>query len=96
MSQIGSQKRTTDGVIGNSATPIRLYAIIVASGATAAAPALYDGTTTGGTLMDTFTCPTVSVTNLRAYPGGLLFPNGLYIDVDGNTTYVTCIYEQAG
>lgn len=94
MAQIGSQKRTTDGVIGGSGKPIRLYGLLVSSGATAAAPALYDGTSTAGTLMDTCTCPTVSVVNRFPYPGGLLFPNGLYVDVDTNTTFVVAIYSQ--
>jgi hypothetical protein len=94
LSQIGSQKITADGVIGGSGKPIRLYAALVKSGASAAAPILYDGTSNSGTEYDTCTCATVSVVNRFYYPGGLLFPDGLYIDIDANTTYVTCIYSQ--
>ncbi len=91
---IGSQKRTTDGVIGTSGKKIRLYGIIVASDSSGSAVALYDGTTTGGVLMDTIT-GAASVSTRVNYPGGLLFNSGLFIDLDGtHTTYVTAIYEQ--
>lgn len=94
MAQIGSQKVAADSVIGNSGKPIRLFAVLVSSGATAAAPILRNGSTTGGTEYDTCTCSTVSVVNRFYYPGGLYFPGGLFVDIDANTSYVTCIYRE--
>lgn len=93
MSQIGSQKITADGVIGRSGEPVRVFAFLVSSGGTLAAPVAYSGTSNAGTELDKLTCSTVSVVNRFYYPGGLLFPAGCYVDVDANTSYVTAIYK---
>lgn len=95
MSQIGTQKITADGVIGVSGQPVRVYHVSVSSGGTAAAPVLYNGTSTGGTEYEKLTCSTISVVNRFDFCGGMLFPDGLYIDVDANTNYVTVVYEMA-
>lgn len=95
MSQsIGTQVRTTDGVIGDSGKKIRLYGIIVNSDASGSAVHLYDGTGTGGVKQDTIT-GAASVSTRVNYAGGLVFSSGLYIDLDGShTSFVTAIYEQ--
>lgn len=91
---IGSQKRTDDGVIGTSGKKIRLYSLIVHSGAGGAGSAvLYNGTSTSGTEMDSI-AGTTDVSVRVSYPGGLFFASGLYIDVGSNTDYVTAIFEQ--
>ncbi len=92
----GTQKITADGVIGTSGKVIRAFDIIVRSGAGGAATvSVYDGTSTSGTLMDVITTSGASVTLQRSFGTvGMYFPNGLFIDVDGNTAFVTVNYEQ--
>jgi hypothetical protein len=90
---IGSQKRTTDGVIGTSGKKIRVYGFIVNADSSGAAVAVYDGTSTGGTLMDNLV-GTASVSTRISYPGGLYFGSGCYVDIDAHTNYIVAIYEQ--
>ncbi len=91
--QIGSQKRTTDGVIGVSGKPVRVFGFIVKADSSGASVVVYDGTSTGGVEYDTVT-GAASVNTRISYPGGLLFPDGCYIDIDSHTTYVVAIYTQ--
>lgn len=91
---IGSQQRTTDGVIGTSGKKIRVYEVIVRSEAGGGAVvSLYNNTSATGTALDIVN-GTASLTVRIAYVGGLLFNSGCFIDVDTNTTWVTVIYEQ--
>ncbi len=90
---IGSQKRTTDGVIGVSGAKIRVFGFLVSADSSGAVVAVYDGTSTGGVLMDSLVGAASVVTRI-SYPGGLLFNSGCFIDVDAHTTYVVAIYEQ--
>ncbi len=90
---IGSQKRTTDGVIGVSGKPVRVFGFIVSADSSGAVVAVYDGTSTGGTVMDSLV-GAASVSTRISYPGGLLFPNGCYLDIDSHTTYIVAIYTQ--
>lgn len=84
------QTITADGVIGNSGKPIRVYAIAITSGGTAAVVAFHNGTSTSGQRMLQGTgtiSKTVLVPDIPTE--GLLFPAGLFVDVDTNTTDVT-------
>ncbi len=91
---IGSQQRTTDGVIGTSGKKIRVYEVIVRSGGGGAAVvAIYNNTSATGTPLDIIN-GTTSLTVRVPYVGGLLFGSGCFVDVDTNTDWVTVIYEQ--
>lgn len=91
---IGSQQRTSDGVIGTSGKKIRVYGIRLRSGGGgAAAVSLYNNTSATGTPLDIVN-GTTSLTVSVSYPGGLLFPSGCFVDVDTNTDWITVIYEQ--
>jgi len=90
---IGAQKRTTDGVIGVSGAKIRIYGFLVTADSSGAVVAVYDGTGTGGVLMDSLVGAASVVTRI-SYPGGLYFGSGCYIDIDAHTTSVVAIYEQ--
>ncbi len=91
--QIGSQRRTTDGVIGVSGKPVRVFGFIVNADSSGAIVAVYDGTSTGGTAYDSLV-GAASVSTRISYPGGLLFPDGCFIDIDAHTNYVVAIYTQ--
>lgn len=91
---IGSQKRTSDGVIGTSGKKIRLYGLVVRGGSGGATVVnVYDGTSTGGTLMDVVNAAQDTTTRAM-YAGGLQLPSGCFLDVDSNTDFVTAIFEQ--
>jgi len=91
---IGSQKITADGVIGTSGKKIRVYGFIIRAGSGGTSVvSIYDGTSTGGVLMDTINIAT-STTERPMYCGGLYFGSGCYVDIDTNTSFVTAIYEQ--
>lgn len=91
---IGSQNITADGVIGTSGKKIRVYELIVRAGSGGATVVdVYNGTSSGGTKIDTINAAQ-STTTRAVYAGGLYCGSGLYIDVDANTSFVTAIYEQ--
>lgn len=87
----GAQKITADGVIGRSGTGVRLFALLIDSGSTAASVSVYDGTSTGGTLYGVFT-GTASETATVNFNGGLQLPSGCYLDIDANTDFVVAIF----
>ncbi len=91
--QIGSQKISADGVVGTSGKPTRVFGFIVNADSSGAVVAVYNGTSTGGTVYDSLV-GAASVSTRIAYPGGLFFPAGCYLDIDAHTTYVTVIYTQ--
>jgi hypothetical protein len=90
---IGSQKISADGVIGGSGKVIRVFGFIVNADASGAVVAVYDGTSTGGIVMDSLV-GAASVSTRISYPGGLFLPAGCYLDIDSHTNYVVAIYEQ--
>jgi hypothetical protein len=92
----GTQQRTDDGVIGTSGKKIRVFDILLrSSGGGASTISIYNGTSASGTLMDVMTTSGASVTLHRPFGNvGMQFPNGCFIDVDGNTAFVNVNYEQ--
>lgn len=93
---IGSQKITTsDSAIGTSGKKIRLYGLVVRSdGDGASVVNVYNGTSTGGTLMDVVNVAAASTTTRVTYEGGLYLGSGCFLDVDTNTAFVTALFEQ--
>lgn len=86
---------TADSVILNSGKPVRVYGISILSTATPAVVAFYNGTSATGNpyLHGTGTASkAVMVPDIPAE--GMLFPAGLFVDVDANTTSVTVFCEQ--
>ena len=90
---IGSHKIVADGVVGTSGKATRVYGFIVNSDGTGSVTAVYDGTSAGGTAMDSLV-GTASVSTRISYPGGLYFPNGCYLNLDAHVTYIVAIYSQ--
>lgn len=92
---IGSQRITADGVVGTSGANIRIYEIIVRSdGDGASVVNLRKGTAVTDTIWDTINVTTADTTVRVIYAGGLKLTGGAYVDVDGNTSFATVIYEQ--
>ena len=92
---IGIQKRTDDGVIGTSGKKVRVYGFIVRSdGDGASVVSIYDGTSSSGTLVDVINVGAASTTVRINYAGGLYLGSGCFVDVDGNTAFITAIFEQ--
>lgn len=91
----GTQLVTSDGVVGVSGSPVRIFSIhILSSGGGAAVVSLRSGTAVSGTIRITET-GTVSTGKTFTYGEyGYLFEAGCYCDVDANTTSVAVQYEQ--
>ena len=92
--RIGFTAITADGPVNTSGAAVAVYTITINSGAVAAGQiALYDGTSTIGTLLlklsglqdDGFTV---------ALNKGHVFSNGCYVDIDSNTTSAVIWYEK--
>lgn len=83
----GIQTRTTDGVIGTSGKPVRVYGIALESGGTASVAAFYNGTGSGtaaNKILDVTGTISKKVMAPDLPANGILFPAGCYVDVDGN------------
>ena len=93
MFSIGSKKIVSDSVVGVSGAPVRLFGLLIKSDGTGTVVNVYNGTSTGGVLMDECV-GTASVVTRISYPGGLLLPAGAFLDVDAHTTYCVAIFEQ--
>lgn len=91
----GYATRTDDGVIGTSGTAKILYSLNWTSGGTAGEVKLYDGTSTGGTLVHDET-GTINKGTYVQFGGqeGMVLANGIYLDIDGNVTRVTAVYKE--
>lgn len=89
----GVQTRTTDGVIGTSGKPIRVFSIHIISGGTASVLAVYNGTGTNGTQLLSLT-GTLSTGATFNFAGGFRFSAGCYLDVDSNVTSVSVSYTE--
>ncbi len=90
---IGSQKRTTDGVIGTSGKKIRLYGLIVRAGGSDTVVELYNGTSASDTLVDTINGAADTTTRVM-FAGGLFLGSGCFLNLDANISFVTAIFEQ--
>lgn len=93
----GSEKFTADGVVGISGKPVRLFSIIVHSGATAGEINLYNGTGTGDPLFQEIVGDS-NTSKIVNYTGGLFFPNGLYYEesVDPTHSVLTYVVDNQG
>jgi hypothetical protein len=93
MSAKGYQVVTTDLAVGTSGKPVTLYTIAITSDGTAGVVILRNGTTTGGTAVVTLT-GTASTTVLFSFGcNGVVFPSGLFADVDAHATSSMVVYE---
>lgn len=91
--EVGYQRLSASGVIGDSGKPIALYGIIFKSGGTAGNPTFANGTAASNTAVFDLT-GTINQTTVASLSGGIVFPLGLNVTVDGNTSYVVCYYRQ--
>lgn len=96
---VGSQLCTTAAgqAVGVSGRKTRVFFAHIISGATAGIIKLYNGTSTGGTIILQQTCGTVSTGNDFDYGEyGVLFPNGCFYEevVDANVTSTLITFEQ--
>lgn len=88
----GTQRLTADGALSPSGSPVRIWSIIVKSGGSPASVLVKNGTSTAGTAYDQIT-GTADQAVVINYEAGLVLPDGGYIDVDTNTSYVVVNYE---
>lgn len=86
----GSIRLTADGYASPEGRPVRVFNVIVKSEGTAAVVALLNGD--GGDQYDQID-GTIDQAVIRNYEGGIVFPDGLYVNVDANTEYVVANLE---
>lgn len=89
----GSTRLTSDGAVGTSGKPIRVFTAHLVSGGTASTTILRNGTGTGDTAyaqIDGTSSEGVTV----SFAGGLRFPSGCYMDTDANISYCTFVYTE--
>ena len=84
---------TTDGVVGTSGKPIRVFDIILISGGTASQVIMRNGTTTGGTPYIQLD-GTISKMTTFSSNNGILFKDGCFADVDANTAELIVSFWQ--
>jgi len=90
--QCGFQRITSSGSISDAGKPILVCGYSILSGATAAVPYFNSGTSTSNTLGFRPGPITGSVGNTNSLPLPVMFPSGLYVSFDANTTEVTVFY----
>jgi len=73
--------KTADGNLSTAGKPIRVFSLTVVSASTAGA-ALYNGTSISGTARVSID-GVASRSNTQNFEGGLLFPDGCYVDLVG-------------
>lgn len=92
---LGGTTNLTASANVNSSNPTRVFAIHFASGGTAGVVNLRNGTTSSGTVYVKETGSISTGKTVVFGTGGIVFPGGLYVDMDGNTTLVTVTYSGA-
>jgi len=89
----GYQRVTASGAIGDAGKPVLLCGYGVESGGTAAQPYFNNGGALAGSDVAFRPGPiTVSQGNVNAMGLPIMFPKGLWISFDANTTAVTAMY----
>jgi hypothetical protein len=86
--EIGYQALTSSGVVNDSGKPQALYGIAINASGTSAIPTFFDGTSSLGTAVFAQSGIAAGWANFQ-YSTGLVFPKGLYVSFDANTTKVT-------
>ncbi len=94
----GTIRVTADSVVGVSGKPFRVYgASVTSGGGGAAVVAFKNGTSTAGTVYFQATGTTSKAVLIPNIPKeGLLFPGGLFVDVDANTDAVAVMGKVEG
>lgn len=91
---VGSQRLTTDGVIGVSGKPVRIYNVEMLNDASVGELVIRDGTTDSGTIYIKKNGVVIADTDTFNWEGGFFFPNGAFFDKDANTVAVVVNFEQ--
>jgi len=91
---VGGTRISEDSVIGPSGKPVLLYGWCMVSGGTAGQVIFRDGTSTSGTaqLTENGTASQGDTDDLGG--AGLIFPNGLFADIDANVSTLDVYYKK--
>lgn len=91
----GSQLLTADGAVGSSGKAVRVFAVHIISGGVASVVSLRNGTSASDTAYVTETGTVGTGATFNYGTQGILFPNGCFVDVDGNTTSALVVFNYA-
>lgn len=94
--RIGFTKVTSDQVVGTTGSPIVVYGMnIISGGGGAGVVILRNGTTVAGTVVIQENGVTGQGKTISYGENGVVFPGGLFCDVDTNVTSVSVLHEGA-
>lgn len=91
---IGWQVLSADGAIGVSGSPVKLWGFNFVSGASAGTVIFRNGTSASGTEVFRQTGTANAATTAMPGGDGIVFPSGLFVDIDANVTQATAFYEK--
>ena len=86
----GTTRITADGIVGVQNQPFRVYAVSLISGGTASTLTLRNGPLVTSTIQEQVD-GVASQAVTKNYAGGLLFPAGLFADVDANISFADIV-----
>lgn len=86
--EVSYQTLAASGVVNDSGKPQALYGFAINASGTSAVPAFFDGTSSLGTWVFDQTSRAAGTTFV-GLTFGIVFPRGLYVSFDANTTKVT-------
>ncbi len=96
MEMYGYAVKTTDGVVGTSGRSLTCGGLFITDDGSASTVKFYDGTSASGTLVFQVTT-TAGVPSNFAFPdGGIVFKNGMFVDVDAHTVQATVAFRHIG
>lgn len=95
MAKAGTYRITADGVLGPSGKAVRVFSIVVLSGAGGGAVVSVCNGTAATTEYDQIN-GTASKAVVREYREGMVFKDGCFIDLDANTVSVMGNLEVIG
>ena len=92
----GTQRLTTDGVVGTSGSPTRVFfAELLSAGGGTGNCELKNGTSTSGTAFSEINGTAASKTDSRFYGNdGMYFPAGCWVSFMANATSVLVAFKQ--
>lgn len=90
----GSRHITANGELSTSGMPVVLYSVSINSNGSAGLVILRNGTSAGADVLLSLTGVANEGISVPLNEDGLMFPNGCYMDIDGNVESVTISFER--
>lgn len=90
----GSRHITANGELSTSGMPVVLYDVSINSNESAGLVILRNGTSADADVLLSFTGTASEGISIPLNEDGVMFPNGCYVDIDGNVESVTISFQR--